>query len=125
MKQTGNRNYYITDHLGSTRMVVDDNNHMKETINYHPYGGEMTMTSPSQLLNNTNVQPFRFSGKELHRSYSHNMYDFGARWYDVAGVPMWTSMDPMAEDNYSVTPYSYCNGDPVNRIDPDGMEWIG
>ena len=35
--------------------------------------------------------PFRFTGKELDRLSALNMYDFGARWYDVAGVPMWTN----------------------------------
>ena len=122
MKQTGNRNYYITDHLGSTRMVVDNGNQVKDVINYYPYGGEITMTNPTLPPAYVNRQPFRFSGKELDNINGLRMYDFGARWYDVAGVPMWTSIDPMAEDNYSVTPYSYCNGDPVNRIDPDGMD---
>ncbi|MDO5527071.1 MAG: RHS repeat-associated core domain-containing protein [Prevotella sp.] len=114
-------NYYITDHLGSTRMVVDSQNIIKETINYYPFGSEMTMTPPAQLTSNPNWQPYRFTGKELVRQNGLNMYDFGARWYDVAGVPVWTSMDPLCEKNYPVTPYSYCNGDPVNRFDPDGL----
>lgn len=101
-------------------MVVDSNNQIKDVINYYPYGGEMKMTNPTLPHAYVNRQPFRFSGKELDNINGLRMYDFGARWYDVAGVPMWTSMDPMAEDNYSVTPYSYCNGDSVNRIDPDG-----
>jgi len=25
------------------------------------------------------------------------------------------------EQNYHISPYAYCAGDPVNRIDPDGM----
>ena len=29
-------------------------------------------------------------------------------------------MDPLAEKNYSISPYAYCGGNPVNRIDPDG-----
>ena len=117
-------NYYITDHLGSTRMVVDSQNNIKETINYYPFGSEMTMTPPAQLTSNPNWQPYRFTGKELVRQNGLNMYDFGARWYDVAGVPVWTSMDPLCEKNYPVTPYSYCNGDPVNAIDPDGREVV-
>ena len=117
-------NYYITDHLGSTRMVVDSRNIIKETINYYPFGSEMTMTPPAQLTSNPNWQPYRFTGKELVRQNGLNMYDFGARWYDVAGVPVWTSMDPLCEKNYPVTPYSYCNGDPVNAIDPDGKKMI-
>ena len=55
---------------------------------------------------------------------SLNMYDFGARWYDVAGVPMWTSVDPRAEKYYCLSPYNYCGGDPVNARDPNGCEWI-
>jgi len=84
----------------------------------------MTMTPPAQLTSNPNWQPYRFTGKELVRQNGLNMYDFGARLYDVAGVPVWTSMDPLCEKNYPVTPYSYCNGDPVNAIDPDGKDGI-
>ena len=64
-------------------------------------------------------QPYRFSGKELDKQNGLNMYDFGARLFDVAGVPMWISVDPLAEDNPNVTPYMYCAGDPVNKFDPD------
>ena len=49
-----------------------------------------------------------------------NMYDFGARWYDVAGVPMWTSVDPLCEKYYSISPYAYCMNNPVFFLDPDG-----
>ena len=31
-----------------------------------------------------------------------------------------TSVDPLAEKYYSISPYAYCAGNPVNRIDPDG-----
>jgi RHS repeat-associated protein len=112
-------NYYITDHLGSTRMVVDSNNNIRETINYYPFGSEMLMTNPA-LLTGGISHPFRFTGKELDRQNSLNMYDFGARWYDVAGVPMWTSVDPLCEKYYNVSPYSYCAGNPVMLVDPNG-----
>ena len=29
----------------------------------------------------------------------------------------------MASDYYPTTPYAYCSADPINRIDPTGMEW--
>ena len=114
-------NYYVTDHLGSTRKVVDSNNNVKETINYYPFGSEMRMQDPAQMAGDT-WQPYRFSGKELDKQNGLNMYDFGARLFDVAGVPMWTSVDPLAEKYYNVTPYSYCVGDPVNKFDPDGKK---
>ncbi len=116
-------NYYITDHLGSTRMVVDSNDSIRETINYYPFGSEMRMAAPAQMSGDTS-HPFRFTGKELDRQISLNMYDFGARMYDVAGVPMWTSVDPLCEKYYNVSPYMYCEGNPVNAIDPDGRDWF-
>lgn len=114
-------NYYVTDHLGSTRMVVSSNDSIKEVINYYPFGSEMRMEAPAQIANSLG-HPFRFTGKELDKLNGLNMYDFGARLFDVAGVPMWTSIDPLAEKYYNVTPYSYCAGDPVNKFDPDGKK---
>lgn len=77
------------------------------------------MQNPA-LITGDFVQPYRFTGKELDHLNSLNWYDFGARWYDVAGVPMWTSIDPLCEKYYNVSPYAYCAGNPVNYIDPDG-----
>jgi RHS repeat-associated protein len=118
-------NYYVTDHLGSTRKVVDSNNNIKETINYYPFGSEMKMEAPAQMQQTENANhPFRFTGKELDKQNGLNWYDFGARWFDVAGLPMWTSVDPLAEKYYPFSPYAYCAGDPVNKFDPDGREIV-
>ena len=86
---------------------------------YFTNSSEMRMEDPAQMAGEF-LQPYRFTGKELDRVNGLNMYDFGARWYDVAGVPMWTSVDPLAEKYYHVSPYAYCGGDPVNYVDPDG-----
>jgi len=34
-----------------------------------------------------------------------------------------TTIDPLAEKYYSVSPYAYCGNNFVNRIDPTGMIW--
>ena len=112
-------NYYVADHLGSMRMVVGSDDTVKETINYYPFGSEMRMEDPAQMSSGF-VQPYRFTGKELDRLNGLNMYDFCGRWYDVAGVPMWTSVDPLCEDYYNISPYAYCGGNPVMLVDPDG-----
>ena len=116
-------NYYVTDHLGSTRKVVGSNDSIKETINYYPFGSEMRMQDPAQMTNEFE-HPYRFTGKELDRLNGLNMYDFGARLFDVAGVPMWTSVDPLAEKYYHVSPYAYCGNNPEMFVDPDGKDIV-
>ena len=50
-----------------------------------------------------------------------NLLDFGARYYDPE-LCRWTSVDPMAEKYYGVSPYVYCNDNPVYYVDLDGND---
>lgn len=59
--------------------------------------------------------------KESSTDYSGN-YDFGARWYSPK-MARWTTQDPLAEKYYSISPYAYCAGNPVNIVDPIGNAW--
>ncbi len=34
----------------------------------------------------------------------------------------WISQDPLAEKYYFVSPYAFCSNNPVNFVDPDGMD---
>ena len=52
-----------------------------------------------------------------------NSYDFSARW-QMPDLTRFGQMDPMAEKTPDVSPYAYCAGDPVNRIDPFGTDTI-
>jgi hypothetical protein len=47
------------------------------------------------------------------------MHDYGARW-----KPDWyfTTVDPMAEKYYSISPYAYCLNNPLRWIDKDGRD---
>ena len=38
----------------------------------------------------------------------------------VLAFHRFTTMDPLAEKYYSISPYAYCAGNPVNLVDPDG-----
>ena len=42
---------------------------------------------------------------------------------DVQTVSRFISIDPHAERYYSISPYVYCNNNPINYIDPDGRDW--
>ena len=110
--------YHITDHLGSVRAIVK-NGVVVEQNDYYPYGGRLADASLAQQTAPV-ANRWRFGGKEdLTGAFGDPALDFGARMYSPSGV-MWTSQDPMAEKYYGITPYSYCAGNPVNRVDPDG-----
>ena len=34
------------------------------------------------------------------------------------------TIDPLAEKYYSISPYAYCDNNPVNAIDPFGMDTV-
>ena len=92
-------------------------------MNYDPifaYGAK------KQLAVNQSLK-FRkeFTGKEFDDDGASgdldngmNLYYFGARYYDP-DIIMWTSPDPMDEFWNS---YSYVGMNPINLIDPDGLE---
>lgn len=48
-------------------------------------------------------------------------YHYQARRYDPA-LARFTTMDPLAEKHYNVSPYAYCADNSVNAVDPDGKE---
>ena len=61
--------------------------------------------------------------KQFQATTGVNFLDFGARLYDDR-LCRWNTLDPMSEKYYGFSPYSYCAGDPVNRIDPEGKNPI-
>ena len=108
--------YHITDHLGSVRAVADAQGVVRSRSDYYPFG---TRTGSYEETGGADGR-WRFSGKEWQAEPAGlPLLDFGARMYDPA-TASWLSQDPMAEKYPFLSPYSYCAGDPVNLIDPDG-----
>jgi RHS repeat-associated protein len=111
-------NYFITDHLGSTRVIIDANGTVKGQYNYYPFGKQW---EDINLMANTNR--YTFSGKEKQTVNDLGWLDFMARMYANSEIPRFTTQDPLSEKYYSWSPYAYCAGNPISRIDPDGREW--
>ena len=108
---------YVQDYQGNNRMVVNANTDSIEQIShYYPYGALM-----GDISTQPEKQSFKYSGKELDRTYGLDLYDFEARQQDPVSV-CFTCVDPMAEKYYGISPYAYCVGDPINCIDPDGRD---
>ena len=111
--------YYNQDHLGNNREVVDIKGRIHQVTNYYPFGAPYA--DPDMVVN-ASLQPYKYNGKELDLMHGLNTYDYGARQYNPV-IPVWDRMDPLAEKYYNVSPYAYCNNNPVMFIDPDGRDY--
>ncbi len=110
--------YYIKDHLGNNRVVINNSGTIIEKSHYYPTGIRFYPVSTSNSL----ALPFRYNGKEFIAMNGLNWYDYGARFYD-AQIGRWHVVDPLAEKYYDWTPYNYVGGNPVKRIDLFGLDW--
>ena len=109
----GQYHYYLKDHQGNNRVVVDEEGTVEEVNHYYPFGGVFSSTG--------DAQPYKYNGKELDRKGGLDWYDYGARHYDSV-LGRWNGVDPSCEKHYSWSPYVYCKNNPVLRIDPDGKD---
>ncbi|HEV8433394.1 MAG TPA: IPT/TIG domain-containing protein [Thermoanaerobaculia bacterium] len=103
----------IADNVGSPRYVVQATaGTLAETITYDEFGNVTADSRPGFI-------PFGFAG---------GLYDgdtklvrFGARDYDPA-VGRWTSKDPTGFDGLDSNLFAYAGSDPINFIDPTGLD---
>ncbi|MFV0311453.1 MAG: RHS repeat-associated core domain-containing protein, partial [Dysgonomonas sp.] len=111
--------FYVTDHLGNNRVVVDAGGTAIQRNHYYPFG----MSFADTPLAEQGKQPYKYNGKELDQMHQLNLYDNLARLYDPV-IPRTTTPDPHAENYYSWSPYSWVANNPMKYIDPNGMDWF-
>ena len=114
LAKLGGAHYYITDHQGNNVAVADSTGRVEQRTDYYPYGTQWA---------NSATHPFLYSGKEWLAAHGLNEYDFDARRYAPL-IPRFTTLDPLCEKRPWESPYLYCGANPVNAIDPTGLEWL-
>jgi RHS repeat-associated protein len=113
-KKDSKNEYYARDHLGSVRDVLDKTGRSIARYDYDPYG---------QFINSSiqNQQPeFGYAGMQYHAP--SGLYLTKYRAYNPQDG-RWLSRDPIGELG-GINLYAYVEGNPVNRIDPTGLDWI-
>ena len=120
--------YFLTDHLGSTRVVAKVTSTGMVDLDrkdYYPFGKAWKQAGLP-----TSDNRYLFSGKErsnicLEDDYSSiiPLYDFGRRNYYPDGV-FFLQQDPLLEKYYSIGQYNYCAGNPIKFADHDGRKIV-
>ena len=105
--------YFVTDHLGSVRVVATDQNNVLERNDYYPFGKRWDSAS-LPISDNRD----RFNGKEDQAFAGLPFSDYGARMYDRERG-RWLSQDPLQQYH---SPYVFCGNNPIRLVDLDGME---
>ncbi|MEA3463003.1 MAG: DUF6443 domain-containing protein [Bacteroidota bacterium] len=110
--------YHLKDHLGNTRVLFDGAGTVKQKTDYYPFG----MTSYQYSSSNDNK--YLYNGKEIQDELlggiNLDLYDYHSRYYDPA-LGRFTTMDPLADEFPSWTPYHYVHNNPIIFTDPTGM----
>ena len=142
-KQNGNQTtadyttaFFVKDHLGSTRVMLNAQGDILERNAYYPFGLQMnqgkaypTLTERLPQLYSGYISPTParrdlYNGKEIQTTAGTDYIDYGFRQYDPV-TARWMVVDPKAEKYLALTPYSYCSNAPISLLDPQGDSlWI-
>ena len=106
--------YYLQDHLGNNRVVIDEHVQVEQVNHYYAFGGLMGESTGG------GTQSYKYNGKELDRMHGLDWYDYGARHYDAV-LGRWMCVDPLAEKYANICSYTYCHDNPIRLIDSTGF----
>ena len=108
--------FYHSDHLGSANWITNSQGQAVQYIHYMPFG---------ELWENQQAfeydERFKFTGKERDAETGYDY--FGARYY-LSLLGIWLSPDPFIDKNIGISSYAFCSWNPINRLDPNGMDGI-
>jgi RHS repeat-associated protein len=90
---------------------------IKEMVNYYPFGKVWNLDYYPAAQTR-----YLFNGKEKQIVGDINYMDYGNRMYDDF-LGRWFVQDLLQEKYPGLSPYAYCGNNPINRIDPNGMDW--
>ena len=111
----GTKYYLHYDQVGTLRAVSDINHNIIKDITYDTFGNILSDSNEAFKV------PFGFAGG-LYDSDT-KLTRFGYRDYD-AYTGKWMAKDPIGFSGGDSNLYGYVLGDPVNKIDPNGLNWM-
>lgn len=111
------KNYYHLDHLNSTKIVTDGEGEVVVNYTYRAFGEQLRKLDGGNNETEDSGK-YSYAGKELDEDV--NLYYFNARFYD-ATTGRFINVDPVQD---GLNWYAYVSNNPLNRIDPTGLDDI-
>jgi RHS repeat-associated protein len=109
----GGTTYYLAyDQVGSLRLITDNVGNSIKRVDYDSFGNIISDSNPSFAI------PFGFAGG-LHDPDT-KLVRFGYRDY-LPEIGKWTAKDPILFAGGDSNLYGYVQSDPVNWVDPEGL----
>ncbi|WP_339501300.1 RHS repeat-associated core domain-containing protein [Pseudomonas silesiensis] len=104
--------YYLTDHLGSSTLELDEHANVQSREGYYPFGGTAWEDHSDQ---SGAYKTIRYSGKERDAT---GLYYYGYRYF-APWLSRWINPDPAgAVDGLNL--YGFVGNSPVGHMDMDG-----
>jgi len=122
VKHSHDSYYYLTDHLGSVRVTVDERGDPVSWDDYYPFG--LQMPGRSQQQYGSPLTDVKYTGYELNQEGGLGLYHAGARLYDPE-VGRFMQQDRFKDKYPSMSPYQYAANSPIVFIDVHGDSiWV-
>jgi uncharacterized protein (TIGR02594 family) len=108
---TPDTKYILSDHLGSSNVILETSGAVYNREEYYPFG--------ETSFGSFGKKRYRYVGKE--KDEESGLYYYGMRYYQPWSC-RFISVDPLAADYPFYTSYQYAGNQPINFIDLDGAE---
>lgn len=114
----------LTDRLGSL-MSLYNSGSIVQKFSYDAWGNRRhpltgVALSSAELADANSITSYGYTGHEHIDEFG--LINMNARIYD-SKIGMFISVDPQAGSYPGTYPYTYCGGDPMNRVDPTGEDY--
>jgi len=112
----GLKYFYLKDHLGSIRVIMDENPAVVFAEDYDAWGYGLEERNYAK-----DNSMYKFTGKERDKESEYDY--FGARYYD-ARIGRWGQVEPLLDKYINISPYGYGLNNPVKILDVDGFDLV-
>ena len=113
LDSSGTTTYFLTDHLGSTNLLVNISQSSVRSTRNMPFGGTFQTSG-------TTDNDHKFTGQRLDAATG--LYYYGPRYYDPL-LGRFLSPDTVIQNPYNpqaLNRYAYCWNNPIKLLDTDG-----